>query len=552
MAAPDVKRMWRRLQALKQERRSWEAHWRELAEYMLPKRSRFLDGGDRPNDGAKLNSRIIDGTALRAIKVLSAGMQGGLTSPARPWFRLGTSNRDLMQRGRVRQWLHEAREIMLEALARSNFYDAVHSLYEELAVFGTAAMLVEEDDPGGIRCRTLTCGEYYAAPDPQGRINTLYRAFQMTAGQIADHRGWTAPQTVLDMAGDPGRRDTWLNVVHAVEPEPGRPGCRSVYFLDGHDNAQLSAAGYAEFPALCPRWDVLSGDVYGRGPGMDALGDCKMLQEMQRTVIKALQKKTDPPLQAPARFKNEKLTQIPGGVNLVDQPGAGSIAPLYAVDLSIRDAEFKIERVQQAVRDTFYNDLFLMLAGERRSMTATEVTERHEEKLLMLGPVLERLHCELHAPLIHRVFGILARQGLLPAPPAEAQGANLKIEFIGLLSQAQKLIGISAIQHVAGFVAQMAQAQAALGTAEVFDKFDPDEAVDQFAEAVGVPPSIVRADEDVDGIRQERRKAADMAARMAGMQQAIAGAKMLSETKTDKNNALGAVLRTLPKGGFPA
>ncbi|MEW5726178.1 MAG: portal protein, partial [Thermodesulfobacteriota bacterium] len=180
----------------------------------------------------------------------------------------------------------------------------------------------------------------------------------------------------------------------------------------------------------------------------------------------------------------------------------------------------------------FFNDLFVFLL-RRPGVTATEVVERHEEKLLLLGPVIERQQSELLDPLIERAFGILERSGRLPGAPPEIQGHDLKVEYISLLAQAQKLVGTQAVQSVLQFVGG-----AAAIDPRVLDKIDLDEAVDVYAEMTGVPPRVVRADEEVEKLRAERAESSrrDQAAQAALA--AIQGAKSLSETKTGERNAL--------------
>ena len=49
---------------------------------------------------------------------------------------------------------------------------------------------------------------------------------------------------------------------------------------------------------------------------------------------------------------------------------------------------------QNAIKQGFFNDLFLMILSDK-NMTATEVARRHEEKLAILGPVIERQNSEM-------------------------------------------------------------------------------------------------------------------------------------------------------------
>jgi len=548
-----ISRYERRLKALEQEANTWVPHWQQLSDYLLPRKGRFL--GDQPNDGDRRNRNIIDGTATRALRTLAAGMQGGLTSPARPWFRLGLQDKDLMEFGPVKQWLHIVRERMLAMFSGSNFYNVVHSLYQELGGFGTGAMIVEADEQSGLRCRPFTIGEYYLALDSTYRVNTIYRKLWMTVAQLVGKFGLEKVSRHVKDAYDRGNYDLWIEVVHLVEPRElseRTPGARdnqnmpfkSVYYERGRQESEnagelLRESGYVQFPVMAPRWDVTGVEIYGRCPGMDALGDIKMLQKMQEKGLKALDKVVDPPMGAATELKTQKKSTVPGGITYFDSAGQGQqgFAPLYQINPDFNALEFKLQRVQDAIHQNFFTDLFLMLANSDKQMTATEVAERHDEKLLMLGPVLERLQAEMLDPLIDRVFYIMMDNGQIPKPPQELEGQPLEVEYISLLAQAQKMVGTTAVEQLGAFVGNLTAVYQ-----DASDKFDADEAINQYAEMLGVPPELIRSDEDVMRIRQARRRELEEQKRMEQAQEIAQGAKTLSEAEVGNNSALDVLV----------
>ena len=518
-----TKHYLRRLASLEAERTSWKPHWRDLAAVFLPRRSRFL--GEKTNDGAKKQANLVDSTGLLAVRTLASGMQSGLTSPARPWFRLSLQDEALAAHDEAKAWLHEVQASMTNAFARSNFYDAVHMLYHELGVFGTNCMIVEEDANSVFRCRTMTAGEYSLDTDASGRVDTLYRRIRMSPRQIVE--AW--PDTCPDSIKQRAERDNaeWMEVLHAVEPNTehregrangaSRPW-RSVYLLLSDGKTVLEDSGYYEFPALCPRWDVTGSDVYGRSPAMDALGDCKMLQRMRKDGLEALAKEVNPPLLVPTTLRGVSINGTPGAVNIVSPLAQGQqgVTPLYQVRANLAALEGTVEDFRKQIRDVFFNDLFMMFSQVSRQMTATEVAERNAEKMLLLGPVLDRLRSELFQPLIGRVFGVMSRQGLLPVPPQTLQGQEIKIEFVSILAQAQKQAGIAAVQQAVAFVGQVAGMNPG-----ALDKLDIDEAIDQVAEMLGVPPRLIRSDDVVAELRAQREEQTQQAKQMQMMQQGV-------------------------------
>ena len=144
----------RRMGALDRERQSWFQHWRELSDNILPRRGQFLSSPGQSDRGRKLNGKMLDSTGTLAARTLASGLMSGVTSPARPWFRLTVGDPALSQAPGVRLWLDRVQEAMLRVFARSNLYNALATVYEELGVFGTGALLILEDDEDIVRAFT--------------------------------------------------------------------------------------------------------------------------------------------------------------------------------------------------------------------------------------------------------------------------------------------------------------------------------------------------------------------------------------------------------------
>ena len=538
-----IRHLRRRLMSLETERkRGWETHWRDLARNFMPRRARFLDAGEPTNDG-DVRNHLQDDIGILAVRTLASGMQSGLTSPARPWFSLTLQDEELTHNEAVKQWLHDCYERMVNVFARSNFYDQIHMLYRELAVFGTAVMMVEADPESAIRCRTLTAGEYCLDVNASSRVDTLYRRIRMTPRQIAEAWPVTCPDRIKRMA-ELDNND-WLTLLHAIEPNPDyKPGrvskqerpWRSVYMVLEGGTEVLENSGYYEFPALCPRWDTTASDIYGSSPAMDALGDCRMLQKVAEDGRIALEKEVNPPLLIAESSGIDSVDVSAGAMNFTSSLAQGqpSVTSLYQVRANLPALEATKEQLKRQIREMFFNDLFLMITETHKNMTATEVAERNSEKMLLLGPVLDRLRSELFQPLIERCYGVESREGILPPPPVqqvpELQGKEIKIEFISILAMAQKQAGIAAINQTVGFIGNLA---ALTQNPDVLDKLNVDEAVDEVAEMQGVPPKLIRSDEEVAALRQARAQQMQQMQQMqmmqAGANVAATGAKAVKD-----------------------
>lgn len=503
----------RRLNGLRQERLSWWTHWQDLSEYILPRRGRFLIAANQANRGDPRNHRIIDSTGTLAARTLASGLMAGLTSPARPWFRLTVKNPDLADQAPVRQWLDDVGNRMMAALAKSNFYNSLAVAYEELGVFGSAALLILEDQDDVIRCHALTAGEYFLANSERLAVNTLYREFTLTVGQIVGQFGLEACSSTVRSLFTSGYVDREIIIGHAIEPneqpvEPGLPWTnmpwRSVYWEIGTAQTQvLDCRGFYEFPVCAPRWHLVGNDVYGRSPGMDALGDIRALQIEQKRKAQAIEKMVNPPMLADAALKNQPASLLPGGVTYLPGSSTGvGMRPIYEVNPPLDGLIQDIQEVQARINQAFYADLWLMISQLDDVRSAAEIAARKEEKLLMLGPVLERLHNELLSPALHRVFAIMARNKLLPPPPPGMTPQDLDVDYVSMLAQAQKSVSLGGIERLLMFVGQVAPSDP-----DALDKIDVDEAIDEYADLLGVSPRLLRQQAQVEQIRQARNAA---------------------------------------------
>jgi len=518
--------------ALELERSSFISHWKECAQFLAPRRGRF-EHTDR-NRGEKQNKSIINSAGGFALKTLSSGMMAGITSPARPWFKLATHNRDLNDKTEVRIWLSDVEALMREIFNSSNLYEVLPILYRELGLFGTSAMSVVEDFEDVIRVYHHPIGEYSIGMNDRYEVDTFYRLFDMSVGQIVQRFGLSAVGEDTLKLWNEGNVDAWRPVVHCIEPNDGRDlnlrdsknkRYRSVYYELGriHSTAiadLLSERGYDDFPVMVPRWELTGGDIYGTDcPGMTALGDIKALQIEEKRKAQAIDKLASPPLKGPSSLRNIPVNSLPGGLTLYDNDQAREgLEPIYQVNPRIQELMADIQQVEMRINKAFYADLFLMMANsDRRQITAREIDERHEEKLLALGPVLERLNNSLLDPLIDRTFSIMAKADLLPPIPDELAGMPLKVEYISVMAMAQKSIGTGAIERTAMFVSQLAAADPS-----VLDKIDMDQAVDEYTAMLGVDPRVIRDEEAVAAIRAQRQQ-------MQQMQQAAEMAKTASE-----------------------
>lgn len=538
---------------------TFRPQYMELNDYFLPTRGRFILSMDS-NRGDKRNNKIIDPTGYLAARTLSSGMQAGVTSPARPWKRLTTPDPDLAEFGPVRDWLEVVDQRMSTFFLRSNLYNVLPVSYGDLGVFGTAATFMDKDAQNVANFMSLPLGSYRIARNFRGQVNVFYREFRMTVRQLISHFGrkdaesgmpdWSVFSQQVRNLYDRGQYETWIEVCHIIEPNPDfnprRMEAKYKRFFSCHyergafemknynEPKFLRESGYDFFPLLIPRWQVTGQDVYGTDcPGMISLGDNKQLQHGEKRGAQAIDKMINPALKASASLKKTKASIVSGDITYLDDFN-DKFEAVHEVRIDLSHLDAKQEQIRGRIKRSFYEDLFLALTeSDRRQITATEIAERKEEKLLALGPVLEQLNQDVLNPLIENMFFLMNEAGLIPPAPPELQGMPLRVEYISIMAQAQKMIGISSLDNLL----RMATAVNTLDPTAV-QKLNVHEYMDQYADALGTSSRIMRSDDQVQAIAQQQALAVQKQQKMEAITQAAGAARDLSQADMSKDSAL--------------
>lgn len=473
-----------------------------------------------------------------------------MSSPARPWFKVGLSDQEAEKSAEVKKWLDEVQKKIQGFMSRTNFYESLTGLYKELAIYGTSVFFILEDEEKGFRIKPVVPGSYCLAAGPTGRVDTCFRVFNYTARQLLDRFGEDkVSQNIVDNAAKGASEDTPYKVTHAVFPntdiDEDRDDWRgkryiSIYYMFDAPTSDpqrepaeaLQLGGYDELPFVAPRWDVEGDDVYGRSPGADARPDVVTLQNIWTSTLKGMHKAVDPPMNASSQMRHASIA--PGAINYLDNP-AMAFEPTIKVQSNPERVGPMMVDVRNSIKEALYNDLFRMLGmiPARSGVTATEIDERVEEKLIQLGPVIERLHAELHDPMVERIYAILLRAGRIPLPPESIQDIDFNIEYISLLAQAQKMIATAGIEKFLAFLSASSDLYP-----EIPDLLDQDQMGRHYGDSLGVPQMIIRTPRAVQAIRDSRAQAnAELQERALASQNAQ-DAKTMSETDMGGDNAL--------------
>ncbi|WP_395371855.1 portal protein [Komagataeibacter diospyri] len=547
---------------MRMDRSSWRETWREITWYIMPTRGRY--NNLLPNQGSRglpKGTQIVDRTATKCVGDLAAFLMAGITSPARDWFQLSTNNDQLNDDPDVKQWLAIVQKRLQRVFATGNFYNAMAQLYEEIAGFGTGAVIIQQDYEDVVRFYPLTAGEYFIMQNARMEIDTLVREYVQNVRQVVSKFGYENCSPTVQGLYDSRQLTREIPVVHAIMPNldrvPGAIGWRGapyigVYYEYGNPSVPvLRVEGYPEKPFICPRWHAVSNDAYGHGPAEDALGDVKSLQLAQLRCAEVVDKFARPPMQADAAMQNGLVSLIPNGINFI--PGLNTMGngaglrPVYQTSPNIAPLVERIRAFQEAIRTTLKNDLILMVSqmDQAQPPTAAEINVRQQEKLLALGPVLERFHNEALNPIINVTLGIMERGGLLPPRPQQMGTGPLKVNYISVLAQAQRATETTGIEQFVRFCGGLVSVDQS-----VMDNVDLDQAVDIYGNLLSINQAIMRDPQAVAQMRQQREYAQQQQAAAEQAQQMAAGAKNLSDTDVGGGqNALQAIMSGIGGGG---
>lgn len=534
----EIQALEARLAALRVERHSWWLHWRELADYILPRRYRWLVTPNDPRRGRGMNNHILDSTGSIAARDCAAGLKAGITNQTKKWFRLRAKGVESEGNTPVSLWLNEVERRMLRVFSESNFYNQMSTVFADLTVFGSAAAIIYEDYDDVIRLYTPAVGEFYFANGPDGRVNTFFREFALSVDACVRQFGLENCSAQVQSMHRAKQYDKEIIIAHAIEPGSGRFAYRETYWERGQ-NKPLRQLGFFEWPLIAARWDTTASDAYGRSPGMDALPDIKQLQHMQMRKAQGIDKQVNPPLKADVQLKNQPVSSLPGGITFVSSMDRGGVAPIYEARFDLQFLLQDINAVQERIRSVFFNDLFLMISHLDTVRTATEIDARREEKLLMLGPVLERFETEALDPAIDRVFNIMWRGGLLPDPPPDlSDGAFIEVQYRSMMAEAQNAADTIRLERTMGFAGNLAG-----GNPTVLDNIDMDEALRIYGSALSVDPRVLRQADVVDQIRAQREQQQQTAELLQQTPGAARAARLLSQTEVGGGqNALEALI----------
>jgi hypothetical protein len=496
-----AKQIIEKYETLKAQRSTWEDHWQDIADYFLPRKSNITV---RRTKGDKRHDQLYDGTATHALELLSASLNGMLTNTISPWFVLKFRNEAVNQDDEANEWLESSAKIMQQVFARSNFQQEVFEMYHELLAFGTSAMFITDDVKDDLRFKTIHISEIFITENEKGMVDCLVRKFHLKNKNIpAMYPDAVLPRSLEQAIQNKPYDDSII--IHSVHPSDNPMGYDNkdnMDFISCHVHQEtgtiLREGGFKEFPYVVPRYlKSSSNEIYGRSPAMNALPDTKMLNTMCKTTIKAAQKQIDPPLMVPDDGFILPIRTVPGGLNFYRSGTRERIEPLNIGSNNPLGIQMEEQR-RKAIRENFFVDQLMTVQGQ--NMTATEVLQRTEEKMRLLGPVLGRLQSEFLQPLITRAFNLLLKNNKLPPIPEMLGEQDIEIEYVSPLAKAQKSQELSSVMRGIEIFGSLQN------VAPVFDYVDIDGLVNHIKDVLGLPAKMMKSKAQVQEQQQQKQE----------------------------------------------
>lgn len=529
-----VKQISEKIGRLKAERQTWMTHWQQLTDYLMPRKNTVTN---EKSPGQKRAVSLLDNTGVMSNELLAGALHGLLTNPDQEWFEMTTGDIELDRKDNVRMWLQKIVTQMHQVLNNSNFQTEVHELYCDLCCIGTGIMYIEEDPISTVRFSTKFIAECMIDENYRGFVDQLFREWKWDAHKIIQEFGITKVNQKIRDSYAKGGGEKFM-VHHAVYPrdlvDPNHKsefGYVCQYTLPDFD-FELREEGFREFPYVAPRWTKGTGETYGRSPGMTALPEVRTINVMTETTLIGLQKAVDPPIQMPDDGYILPIKTKPGGINYY-RSGTNENNKISAVFNDTRvDFGFQaLEDRRKRIREAYYTDQLKLQQGPQ--MTATEVLQRTEEAMRLLGPMLGRQQVEFLRPLIDRVFAIMLRTNKINIQeiPPELKGRKLDVKYSSLIAKSQRMaMGQNILR---GFEALQPFVQLDQSVAQ---NIDGDKAYRVITETYGWPQEITRTAKDLATIRKAQQDAQQAAMNDQRQAAQVAAAPKMVEAM----NGLGA------------
>ena len=465
-----------------------EGIWNDVELYCVPYKASFAVQRNLPNPYA-----IYDDTIFRAKKILISGLYSYLTNPASRWFALTVTAPNSTKA--EQDWCAETTDIALAVIRESNFYQKIYQFYDDLVTYGVACLYEEMDDVTGlVKFMEIYPRAFVFNRNVWGEVDEVIVSIKMTVSELVEKFGNSVSEKVKAKVENQPKE--MVNVLFSVSRQynsKGKP-YKSVW-IEKETEHILKEGGYDTFPFFVGQWDTSSQTLYGSSPTIEALPSVILANRITKTFWLNNEKLANPPLDVPYQGYYGDIDITPGAINYRTDPNPqNGIKPIITTGNINIDIE-SLQAARQTINEKMFVDLFLL--DKDTTMTATEVIQRTQEKMLLLGSVIGRLLHEVLAPLVYRTIVLLINSGDLDKPPQP-----FNIEFLSPLAQTQKSSEYQSLVVLLNTVLQIAQFNP-----DIIDNVNWDNFIRKVANIYSVDSRLLNDEDTVAQVRQQRQQA---------------------------------------------
>lgn len=499
---------------MQSERSTFETVWRDIEERINPTDTQFQSSSTPQQQGKQTNEKVFDATPGLALDRFKAALHSLVVPRSQTWHKLKAQDESLAEDTEVQRYLDEVNSRLFGARYAANFDSEAQMCFGNGGKYGSFSMFVGERQGRGLFYRAIPMKQLFFAENQYGVIDLVDRDWWWTAREAYQRFGNKLPSRIRDIAEkQPGTKFRFLHIVKPrADADMRRSDAKGMayasFYLSVDEEVILEEGGFRAFPYPSARYDLSPGETYGRSPCMTILPDVKMLNEMNRTVMKAAQLQTLPPMLAREDGFLDSLRLVPGAINHggVDDNGRPTVMPLQMggeIGLGME----MMEQKRAIINDALLQTLFQILV-DKPNITATEAMLRAQEKGQLIGPTGARIESEFLTVMIQRELDILAAAGQLPEMPgklAEA-GGIYNIEYDSPMSRMREAETGTAILRTFEQLTPLAQVQGP----SVFKRFNMDKAAKELARLNGMPSKLLYTDEEMESIDEAQQQQVQM------------------------------------------
>jgi hypothetical protein len=485
---PVAKKYLERYERAKSKRENFVPLFEECYEYSLPQRESFY----HETIGQRRDDKIFDETAVVGVQEFASRLQSGLVPNFARWADLTAGSEvPKEQRDGVNNELDEVTEYVFEVIQNSNFAQEVHESFMDLAV-GTGVLVCEEGDAvHPVSFSAIPLPHVILDTGPDDKIDHVYRerkGIRFDQLPILYPKAQLNPQLQSMMTNSADKTTTVLELICRDYSVKNEEAYLSYAFCMTTNTVIYTKGmkGIGSNPFICFRWSKCAGEVYGRGPLINALSAIKttnltvelILENAQMAISGVYQMEDD------GVINPDTINLVPGSI-IPKAMGSAGLQPIQAAgDFNV--AQLILSDMRLNIKRALYND---MLGNpDRTPASATEVAERMADLSRRIGSAFGRLQAELVQPVLQRVIYILKKQGRIEVPTVN--GREVKVKSVSPLAQAQANQDISSIARFLELV------NGTFGPEMTMVLINSEETAAHLAKKFGVPDSLIRDEEE--------------------------------------------------------